>query len=250
MSSHYTVLFENYSCPSRNLPLKWTLTVLLPCSQASSDFCSSVCVQCNTRKWKSSIKTKRPGNTHRVSLSKMDVEWEGPIFKYVWMIRCFAFTVGSLPPYVHLASTSSFTWWMSTGFASFSLLFHFHVYTERKPTKSGEGSLETVFVNWFYLSLLLLWQAVWLCIKSCTSYAKRHLVKVPLCYDFLSSTIISSVFTACDFNKNKDGYLSVHLHSHFISWTKLHVASNNHRKERILKSREAYLSGTVADPGG
>ena len=81
------------------MPLKWTWAVLLPCSQASSDFCSSVCVQYNTQKRKSGIKTKRPGNTYHVSTSKMDVEWEGPIFKYVWMISSALFLrLGHSPP--------------------------------------------------------------------------------------------------------------------------------------------------------
>ena len=37
-----------------------------PPSQASPDFCSLVCVQYDTQKWKNSIKQGRPGNTYHM----------------------------------------------------------------------------------------------------------------------------------------------------------------------------------------
>ena len=210
---------------------------LLPCSQASSDFCSSVCIQYNTRKWKSGIKTKRPGNTYRVSISKIDVEWEGLIFKYVWIIWCIAFTVGSLPPYVHIASTSSFTWWMSTGFASFSLLFRFHVYilnTNRRKKWGRPGNCFCKLILSFTIAAMagcmIVYKKLYLLCKA--SFSKSASLLWLSLFNNNNSELVL-VLTTCDFNKNKYGYLSVHLHSHLISRPKLHVASNNRRKERI-----------------
>ena len=136
------------------------------------------------------------------------------------------------PPCVYLTSC---TGWMSTAFSLFFAAIPFSCIYWTQTKEKNEGGLGTVFVNWFHHSL---YAAMAVCvIITYLTYAKLQfsksssLLQLSLFNNNNSKLVL--VLTACDFNKNKDGYLTAHRHSHLTPWPKLHVASNNHRKERI-----------------